>query len=164
MILTIGHSNLSQAEFLALLKQHDVVTLIDVRSKPYSSYSPHFSKRELESAVNSIGVRYQWEGRMLGGLDAINCADPEFVKAMENVLSLQELGSVCLMCSEKNPAACHRASKLTAWIHTHYSPEQVSTAHITPHEVTDARTFQSQQKPGWSELESRTEQLKLDIS
>jgi len=163
VILTIGHSNLPQDEFLGLLKQHGIQTLVDVRSKPYSSYSPHFSKRELEISLKDAGIEYQFEGRALGGLDAIKCADPEFVKAMENVLALQSQGNVCLMCSERNPAQCHRASKLCCWLHNTYSPEQVLTAHITPTGVTDARQFQSQQKPGWSELESGSEQLELGL-
>ncbi len=83
---------------------------------------------------------------------------------MENVLALQSQGSVCLMCSERNPKDCHRASKLTAWIHTHYSQDEVSTAHITPHKVLDARKFQSLQPHGWSELESRSEQLELGLT
>ena len=164
MILTIGHSNLALNEFLGLLKQHGIQTLVDVRSKPYSSYSPHFSKRELSSSLKDAGIEYQFEGRALGGLDAISFSDPEFVKAMERVLALQSEGNVALMCAEKNPRDCHRASKLTAWLHNTYSQEQVLTAHITPHEVLDARKFQSLQPHGWSELESRSEQLKLDIS
>ena len=147
-----------------MLKEHEIAVLVDVRSKPYSSYSPHFSKRELSSSLKDAGIEYQFEGKALGGLGDVSVKSSEFIEAMERVLSLQEHGHVAMMCSEKNPAQCHRASKLCCWLHNTYSPEQVSTAHITPHEVLDARTFQSQQKPGWSELESRTEQLKLDIS
>ena len=164
MIYTIGHSNLPQDQFLGMLKAHDVAVLIDVRSKPYSSYSPHFSKGELLSAVNSIGIRYVWEGRALGGLDAISCSDPEFVKAMENVLALQSQGNVAMMCSERNPKDCHRASKLCCWIHTQPHLGEVSTAHITPTGVLDARKFQSQQPHGWSELERRSEQLELGLT
>ena len=145
-----------------MLKAHDVAVLVDVRSRPYSSYSPQFSKRELESSIKNIGIRYVWEGRALGGLDAINCTDHAFVTAMENVLALQSEDNVCLMCSEKNPAQCHRASKLTSWIHTQPHLREVLTAHITPTGVLDARQFQSQQKPGWSELGS-SEQLTLGL-
>ncbi len=147
-----------------MLKAHDVVTLIDVRSRPYSSYSPHFSKRELSSSLKDAGIEYQFEGRALGGLGEINCADPEFIEAMERVLALQSEGNVALMCAEKNPRDCHRGFKLLAWLHTQPHLQEVNTAHITPHEVLDARTFQSQQKPGWSELESRTEQLELGLT
>ncbi len=164
MIYSIGHSSHPLDVFLGMLKAHDIAVLVDVRSRPYSSYSPHFSKRELSSSLKDAGIEYQFEGRALGGLDAISFSDPEFVKAMERVLALQSEGNVCLMCSERNPKDCHRASKLCCWLHNTYSPEQVSTAHITPHEVLDARKFQSLQPHGWSELESRSEQLKLDIS
>lgn len=164
MIYTIGHSSLPQDEFLEMLKAHNVVTLIDVRSRPYSSYSPHFSKGELSSSLKDAGIEYQFEGRALGGLGEFNCADPEFIEAMERVLALQSQGNVALMCAEKNPRDCHRGFKLLAWLHTQPHLGKVLTAHITPTGVLDGRQFESQQKPGWSELESRSEQLELGLT
>lgn len=66
-LYTIGHSNLSAAEFLALLNTHHITTLVDVRSAPYSKYVPHFGKRELETFLKSRGVNYRYAGEVLGG-------------------------------------------------------------------------------------------------
>ncbi len=164
MIYTIGHSNHELGEFLGMLQAHAVSVLIDVRSKPYSRMNPQYGKRELPKALRAAGIQYQFEGRALGGLDAISVADPTFMERMNRVLSLQSYGPVAMMCAEKNPAHCHRASKLTAFLHHHYPSEEVTTAHVLPGEVLDARKFESQQKPGWvwHELEA-TEQLPLNL-
>ncbi len=164
MIYTIGHSVYQIELFLRMLKAHDVAVVVDVRSRPYSSHNPQFSKRELSSAINSIGIQYEFEGKALGGLGDVSVKSSEFTDAMERVLSLQDHGHVAMMCAEKNPAACHRASKLTAWIHTQPHLGEVLTAHITPTGVTDGRQFESLQPHGWSELESRSEQLELGLT
>lgn len=164
MIYTIGHSNHELGEFLGMLQAHAISVLIDVRSKPYSRMNAQYGKRELPKALRAAGIQYQFEGRALGGLDAISVADPTFMERMNRVLSLQSYGPVAMMCAEKNPAHCHRASKLTAFLHHHYPSEEAATAHILPDEILDARKFESQQKPGWvwHELEA-TEQLPLNL-
>src|SRR3989442_15928815 len=43
-VFTIGHSNLEFARFVALLKQHDIQAVADVRSSPYSQYNPQFNR------------------------------------------------------------------------------------------------------------------------
>ncbi len=164
MVLTIGHSTHELGEFLSMLQANDVAVLVDVRSRPYSSHNPQFNKRELSSSLKDAGIEYQFEGRALGGLGEINCADPEFIEAMERVLALQSEGNVALMCAEKNPRDCHRGFKLLAWLHTQPHLGEVLTAHITPTGVTDGRQFESLQPHGWSELESRSEQLELGLT
>jgi len=66
-LYTIGHSNLSAADFLAILKQHKITVLVDIRSAPYSRYVPHFNKAELETFLKSNGLDYRYAGEYLGG-------------------------------------------------------------------------------------------------
>lgn len=47
-LYTIGHSNVELDEFIGRLKQFNIEMLIDVGSKPYSRYVPHFNKEEIE--------------------------------------------------------------------------------------------------------------------
>ncbi len=117
-------SDLPQDEFLEMLKAHHVVTLIDVRSRPYSSHNPQFNKRELSGTVKSIGIQYEFEDKALGGLGDVSVKSSEFTDAIHRVLSLQEHGHVAMMCAEKNPADCHRAFKLAAWLHNTTSPRK----------------------------------------
>ncbi len=164
MVLTIGHSTHELGEFLSMLQAHNVAVLVDVRSRPYSSHNPQFNKRELSNAIKSLGIQYEFEGKALGGLGDVSVNSSEFIEAMERVLALQSEGNVALMCAEKNPRDCHRGFKLLAWLHTQPHLGEVNTAHIVSNEVLDARKFESQQKPGWSELESGAEQLELGLT
>ena len=43
-LYTIGHSNHSLDQFIRLLEENGIMTLVDVRSAPYSRYNPHFNK------------------------------------------------------------------------------------------------------------------------
>jgi uncharacterized protein (DUF488 family) len=44
MIYTIGHSKHPIDRFIALLRQHGIDALADVRSTPYSRFNPQFNK------------------------------------------------------------------------------------------------------------------------
>lgn len=121
-IYTIGHSNQSMDEFLALLHEHGIQVLVDVRSAPYSRWVPHFNKRELQQAIESEGLRYLYLGQPLGGrpensqhLDSDGRAlyykmaqTPEFRKGIARLLTGMKDFRVALMCSEENPDVCHR--------------------------------------------------------
>lgn len=109
-------------EFLALLHEHGIQVLVDVRSAPYSRWVPHFNKRELQEAIESEGLRYLYLGQPLGGrpdnpqhLDNEGRAlyykmahTPEFRKGIERLLTGMRDFRVALMCSEENPDVCHR--------------------------------------------------------
>ncbi len=121
-LYTIGHSNHPPERFLTLLLQHQIKTLVDVRSVPYSHYMPHFRRAALEDLLPAIGVRYVYLGRELGGrpsgahlLDAAGhprydrMADqPSFQHALDTVLALAAEASTAIMCSEEDPLQCHR--------------------------------------------------------
>src|SRR5262245_51723499 len=66
-IFTIGHSNHPLDTFLALLTQHGIDVLADVRSAPFSRYVPHFNKPNLEQALATTPVKYLYLGQELGG-------------------------------------------------------------------------------------------------
>jgi len=67
-IYTAGFSNLPLPRFLENLRGHGVQVLVDVRSKPYAAYTPHFNKEQIEPAANAAGLRYLYLGRELGGM------------------------------------------------------------------------------------------------
>lgn len=131
-IYTIGHSNLSRAEFINLLKNQGIEILVDVRSTPFSKYSPQFNKDNLKEAISDAGIRYHYLGKTLGGRpndpacyksrtipeehsDYLNLVDyPEvmkkdfFQKGIDNLLKLAQGNKVAIMCSEEDPNFCHR--------------------------------------------------------
>lgn len=122
VIWTIGHSNRNFGAFLALLEQHRISDLVDVRSYPYSRFVPHFNRDQLRAAVEAAGIRYTFLGLALGGrpqhddqIDAEGHArydkmahEAVFVEATERLLQGAAGHRVALMCSCGEPDECHR--------------------------------------------------------
>src|SRR5438552_16394672 len=65
-VFTVGHSNLEFTRFVALLNQHGIQALADVRSSPYSQYNPQFNRETLERALREEGISYVFLGQELG--------------------------------------------------------------------------------------------------
>jgi hypothetical protein len=65
-IFTIGHSTHSAEEFVALLRQHQVEAVADVRSSPFSRFNPQFNREPLEQFLKVNGIRYVFLGKELG--------------------------------------------------------------------------------------------------
>lgn len=121
-VLSIGHSNHSIESFIALLHQHDVTALADVRSQPYSRHFPQFSRDALRASLGSASIRYVFLGRELGArsenpacyrngrvqFDLLAC-DPLFLQGLERVERGAAEFRLALMCAEKDPLDCHRA-------------------------------------------------------
>jgi uncharacterized protein (DUF488 family) len=63
-LYTIGHSNHSPDTFLALLRQHGITALADVRSHPYSRYLPHFTQADLKVLLAEAGIHYVFLGSL----------------------------------------------------------------------------------------------------
>jgi len=55
-IYTIGHSTRTLDELVALLGEHDVTCLADIRRYPGSRRHPHFSRESLEQSLPIAGV------------------------------------------------------------------------------------------------------------
>lgn len=73
-VFTIGHSNHTPEKFLELLSSHNINSLADVRSAPYSRYLPHFNKQALQSYLPKAEIYYVFLGSELGARPAdANC-------------------------------------------------------------------------------------------
>lgn len=120
-IFSIGHSNHSIEQFVALLQQHGITALADVRSAPYSRFHPQFNKDALERSLKAAGIRYVFLGKELGARsDDRSCYQngrvrypllaktPMFRKGLERVMTGAENFKVAIMCAEKEPLECHR--------------------------------------------------------
>jgi uncharacterized protein (DUF488 family) len=121
-LFTIGHSNHALETFLALLQRHEVGCIADVRSHPFSGYSPHFDAPNLKTALREAGIAYVPLGRELGGRpDDETMYDPAghvlygrvaesdvFREGIERIERGSREHRVAMMCSEENPADCHR--------------------------------------------------------
>src|SRR3982750_1940520 len=66
-LLTVGHRSHPLEHFVALLREHAVDVLIDVRSSPYSRFAPQYNREALKAALDREGFKYGFLGRELGG-------------------------------------------------------------------------------------------------
>jgi len=120
-LLTIGHSIHSVESFIELLRRHAINALCDVRSSPYSRYSPQFNRESIKEDVLKHGIAYIYLGAELGP----RSSDPscyengkvQYQRLAEKEIFQQGLARlrkgiehyrVALMCAEKDPLMCHR--------------------------------------------------------
>ncbi len=122
-IYTIGYGAREIEELLSTLQANHIQYLLDVRTSPYSSYKPAFSKNALQTFLEANGVRYLFIGDALGGqpdkdacytdgkVDYEKVAQQPFYRAgIERLHKASQLGQcVVLMCSEGKPENCHRS-------------------------------------------------------
>lgn len=121
LVLTIGHSAHSLEAFIALLQQHDIEVVADVRSQPYSRRFPQFSRPELQATLKSMGLRYVFLGRELGArreerqcyVDGqaryeLIARQPLFAEGLQRLANGIQQFRVVLLCAEKDPLTCHR--------------------------------------------------------
>ncbi len=121
-LFSVGHSNHPVETFLELLRRHRVEVLVDVRSQPYSRYAGQFDREALEEAAGRAGVKYLFLGQELGGrplgeefyddqghvLYGRVARSPAFLEGIERLQKGMEQYRVAMMCSEEDPAVCHR--------------------------------------------------------
>jgi uncharacterized protein (DUF488 family) len=121
-VFTVGHSNHPAEKFIRLLQRYGIEILIDIRSHPFSRHAPQFNGRALETVLSKDGIGYLFLGEELGGrpegeefYDAKGRVDYALVGRsrpfLDGISRLEkEIGArtVALLCSEENPARCHR--------------------------------------------------------
>ena len=125
LIYTVGHSNHTLEFFIDLVKEFKVNLIIDVRSVAASKYNPQFNKMNLENALNASGIKYRHFEEEFGArqrdpdlLDEDGQVDFEkvrkfwlFKNGVEKLWKGVNHGAtISLMCSEGEPADCHRFS------------------------------------------------------
>lgn len=132
-LLTIGHSTMAWEEFAPLLTKAQVAHLVDVRTTPFSKRAPWSNREELEDALARLGLGYTWLGPELGGrppeeflwkngrVDYLALARlPRYQQGLARLYTLVLQGvRVCLLCSEENPAHCHRKWLIARSAHEH---------------------------------------------
>jgi uncharacterized protein (DUF488 family) len=126
VIYTIGHSKHRIERFLALLGQHGITAVADVRSTPYSRFNPQFNRKALQQALADAGIEYVFLGKELGA----RAADPAcyengsvsyaklaatalFQQGLERLQTGMSAHRIAVMCAEKEPLDCHRTILVT---------------------------------------------------
>jgi uncharacterized protein (DUF488 family) len=126
-IYTIGHSTRIIEEFIALLQEHKIEVLVDVRTVPLSRHNPQFGADALRTSLDEAGITYTHMAG-LGGLrharkDSTNkgwrnesfrgYADymetAAFRAALKELQELAQQHATAIMCAEAVPWRCHRS-------------------------------------------------------
>jgi uncharacterized protein (DUF488 family) len=129
-IWTIGHSTRSIEEFLELLHDQEIVSLVDVRSYPGSRRCPQFGRETMITWLANNAITYQ-HATDLGGRrnrqhdvePAINAAwknasfrnyadyslGDAYEAALANLGTMAQTSRIAFMCSEALPWRCHRS-------------------------------------------------------
>ena len=127
MLFTIGHSNHPLDQFLAILAQHKIEALVDIRRFPGSRKHPHFNRDNLAASLKKAGIDYHWQ-EALGGRRSKrkgespnpglrnesfrNYADymltQEFREGVDALLEVARQKKTAFMCAEGLYWQCHR--------------------------------------------------------
>jgi len=126
-VYTIGHSNRPIEEFLALLREHGIERVLDIRTVPKSRHNPQFGQDQLPASLAAAGIGYAYI-RELGGLRRAHKDTPnsgwrnasfrgyadhmqtqDFNEHVEEVANMAAGTRCALMCAEAVPWRCHRS-------------------------------------------------------
>ena len=140
-LFTLGHSNQSIEEFFQLLNSQRIDCILDVRSMPYSKYTPQFNEESLKTWLKKHGILYVPFGKHFGarrsdclketefvkkGIKEIKpqvnfelgVTTPDFLSGVERLnKALEQNRRVSLMCSEADPLGCHRFSFISRFFY-----------------------------------------------
>ena len=140
VLWSMGHSNVTIDEFIDLVLWREIQLIADVRSMPYSKYTPQFNKELLVASLTKAGIRYEFMGDSLGGrppesdhydeeghvLYSELAKNFRFKNGIEQLCKNAEKNRVAMMCSEESPQNCHRRLLISRVL----SDQGVETQHI----------------------------------
>ncbi|HEX8690934.1 MAG TPA: DUF488 domain-containing protein [Longimicrobium sp.] len=127
-VYTIGHSTRTIEQFVALLEEHGIELLVDVRRFPGSRRHPQFGSAALAASLAAAGIAYE-HAEALGGRRSSEAgavspntawrhaafrayadymATPAFRAALDRLAALSRERTAVIMCAEAVPWRCHR--------------------------------------------------------
>ncbi len=125
-IWSIGHGTRPVEDFLAILRDAGVVTLVDVRSFPGSRRHPQFGRDALRTSLAEAGIAYIHLPGLGGRRDARpdsphtalrveafrgyadHMATPEFQTDLSRLVAVAHATSTAYLCAETLWWRCHR--------------------------------------------------------
>ncbi len=120
---------------MALLREHGIKMVVDVRSSPYSRYVPQANREALARILEAAGIAYRWAGGRLGGRPGGEVADYEllrdstsFQEGVADLVALAAERSTAMMCAEGDHRRCHRHKLITPAL----LAQHVRVVHIQP--------------------------------
>lgn len=127
-IYTIGHSTHPIEEFLEIIEAYKIELLVDIRHYPGSKHCPQFGKENLKSELEKHSILYihlpelggrrrpdktsevnsGWRSPQFKGY-ADYMQTHDFKMALQELMTLAQIYTTVMMCSEAVPWRCHRS-------------------------------------------------------
>lgn len=140
-LYTIGCSTRAVTDFIDVLKDYKIQVVADVRSVPYSHFTPQFNSEILKDILYKNQISYGDFSKEFGARRSENFVYKNDKVDFEKVISLEifkkgialiknDLSkgySIALMCTEYNPLNCHRFSLVSRGIRKYL---QIPIIHI----------------------------------
>lgn len=164
-LYSIGHGHKTFEELLTELLSFNINFLVDVRSSPFSKWAPYFNRGVIENLLRSTSIRYAYMGDVIGGRPIDDsCYDedgffdyhkmaqvPQFIQGLHRLIDANNKHlTVAVMCSESNPAECHRSKLIGREL---FFGADIAMAHIiAPNQVrtqADIMTELDKDKGNW---------------
>jgi uncharacterized protein (DUF488 family) len=164
-LFTIGHSTHFLERFLALLAQHGIEALADIRRFPGSRKHPQFNQDDLASALEKAGIEYFWlqalggrRGKRRNGSATVNLglqnagfrnyADymltQEFQVGVTKLLEVARRKRTAMMCAEGLFWRCHRRLVSDFLVANGVAVEHIMpSGELRPHEPTNGAVIES---------------------
>lgn len=140
-LFSVGHSNQTVESFLEEIKSFGIDCIVDVRSVPYSKFTPQFNAETLGAVLKRNDIAYlpfglEFGARRTDSFDYDNLLgarfpdnqvvfelavqSPAFLRGVDRVQNGLERGyHIALMCSEAEPLDCHRFSLVSRYFNDH---------------------------------------------
>jgi uncharacterized protein (DUF488 family) len=143
LMYSIGHSTHPLPMFVESLHRYNINVVADIRSMPFTRYASQFNKLPFQAYLKQQNIQYVPLGDELGGkrveedVYTNNAVDfsklsilPLFISGITRLkLGFDKGYTIAIMCSEANPAQCHRFALVTKILKDTYA---IDVNHILP--------------------------------
>ena len=156
-LLTVGHSNHEEADFLELVRGAGIECIADVRRHPSSRRLPQFNRSALAASLKEAGIEYEWMGEALGGRRepqphspndaweddqargyADHMGSEEFSAGIDELTGLGAARRTAILCAEADWRHCHRRLVADALLARGVEVLHLrETGALEPHEFTE---------------------------
>jgi len=110
-VYTVGYGGRKFEDFVALLREHGVDLVVDVRRFPRSK-DESYLRENLERELPRRGIKYVYLGDLLGGFRRGGyekyMESEDYMRGITRLLELAEVHRLAIMCVERNVRGCHR--------------------------------------------------------
>ena len=154
-LYTVGHSIYEMDDFISLLKNNSINTIVDVRSTPYSKFASQYNREALKNYLkekkicyiymgDSLGARYE-DKNLLFDDGKVDFKKVQEIKSFQDGIVRLEKGiikgyNISLMCSEKEAFDCHRFGLISEFL----IKNSIDVKHIYPDKILPQAMLEKQ--------------------